>query len=236
MKTIGTLLFASLIGVITNNTPYTTSIEIEYNHRSIKTNKKPSVDTMSSFFLEEEKRMVNANVPAVKAINAAYEEPRPKVYLPAYTNEKIAIKETSITVDSLIMKCEGFSATPHYCGGYAIGYGRAVYGKDIAYYRNNPLSKATALKMFKEDFEAKKIQVKELFKTVDLTENQIDALTSIAYNTGFYSFRKKALVAKILNGKSITENDFVNTIIPSYRKKYKGLIHRRKMEYKLYCQ
>ena len=235
MKTIGVLLFASILGVITENTPYRTDIQIEYNHRYINT--KPSAaKTNSSFFLEEEKKMVKSNKPAVKAINATYEEPRPKVYLPAYTDAKIAIKETSITVDSLIMKCEGFSSTPHYCGGYAIGYGRAIYGNQIAYYRNNPISKATALKMFKEDFESKRTQVKELFKTVDLTENQIDALASIAYNTGFYSFRKKALVAKILDGRAVTENDFINTISASYRKKYKGLIHRRKTEYKLYCQ
>jgi hypothetical protein len=61
MKTIGTLLFASLIGVITNNTPYITNIEIEYNRQSIKHSVKSdtmpllikTVDKLDSFKILE---------------------------------------------------------------------------------------------------------------------------------------------------------------------------------------
>lgn len=139
-------------------------------------------------------------------------------------------------VECLIMQMEGFSAKPVYCGGHAIGYGRAVYKSKIEYYRNNPVTRQTALKMLREDLDKKRSQVKQLFENVELNTNQIDALSSIAYNTGFYSFKKKALVNKIASGKKVTEQDFVNTISPSYQKKYRGLVKRRKLEYKLYCQ
>lgn len=139
-------------------------------------------------------------------------------------------------VECLIMQMEGFSAKPVYCGGYAIGYGRAVYKSKIEYYRNNPVTRQVALNMLREDLDKKRKQVKQLFITANLNSNQIDALASIAYNTGFYSFKKKALVNKISNGKKVSEQDFINTISPSYQKKYRGLVKRRKAEYKLYCQ
>jgi flagellum-specific peptidoglycan hydrolase FlgJ len=62
MKTIGTLLFASLIGVVTNNTPYTTNIEIEYNRHSVKHDTMPllikTVDKLDSLKVLEGKRIV----------------------------------------------------------------------------------------------------------------------------------------------------------------------------------
>ncbi len=139
-------------------------------------------------------------------------------------------------VECLIMQMEGFSAKPVYCGGYAIGYGRAVYKSKVQYYKNHPVTRQVALNMLREDLDKKRKQVKQLFITANLNSNQIDALASIAYNTGFYSFKKKALVNKISNGKKVNEQDFINTISPSYQKKYRGLVKRRKAEYKLYCQ
>lgn len=140
------------------------------------------------------------------------------------------------SIECLIMQMEGFSAKPVNCGGYAIGYGRAIPKSKVQHYRNNPITKEEAIVMLKEDLNKKRNQVKELFITANLSPNQIDALSSIAYNTGFYSFKKKALVHKISNGKRITEQDFINTVSPSYQKKYRGLVKRRKAEYKLYCQ
>lgn len=139
-------------------------------------------------------------------------------------------------VECLIMQMEGFSVKPVYCGGHAIGYGRAVYGSKVQYYKNHPVTRQVALNMLREDLDKKRKQVRELFITANLNSNQIDALASIAYNTGFYSFKKKALVNKISNGKKVNEQDFINTISPSYQKKYRGLVKRRKAEYKLYCQ
>lgn len=139
-------------------------------------------------------------------------------------------------VECLIMQMEGFSAKPVYCGGHAIGYGRAVYKSKIEYYKNHPVTRQVALNMLREDLDKKRNQVKQLFITTNLNSNQIDALASIAYNTGFYSFKKKVLVHKISNGKKVSEQDFINTVSPSYQKKYRGLVKRRKAEYKLYCQ
>lgn len=155
-------------------------------------------------------------------------------------DNKEVIQSPCKDVECLIMQMEGFSAKPVYCGGYAIGYGRAVSGKNIQHYRNNPITRAEALIMLKEDLNKKRNQVDQLFRSrnIILNPNQIDALASIAYNTGFYSFKKKALVNKINlkeeSGVSITEEDFINTITPSNRKKYRGLIKRRKAEYRLY--
>jgi len=137
-------------------------------------------------------------------------------------------------VECLIMQMEGFSAKPVYCGGHAIGYGRAVSGNNLRYYQNNPITKAQGLVMLKEDLNKKRKQVRQLFVSIRLKPNQIDALASIAYNTGFSSFKKKVLINKILNRKKITEQDFINTISLSYQKKYRGLVKRRKAEYKLY--
>jgi GH24 family phage-related lysozyme (muramidase) len=156
---------------------------------------------------------------------------------PSNSNDTVKVVQSYYKdAECLITQMEGFSAKPVYCGGYAIGYGRAINKSKVQYYRDNPVNKEEALRMFREDFEAKRIKVELLFLHVKLNRNQIDALTSIAYNTGFYSFRKKKLVKKILNGSAITQADFINTISPSYQKKYRGLVKRRKAEYKLYCQ
>ena len=155
---------------------------------------------------------------------------------PSKSNDNIEVVQSPYqSAECLITQMEGFSAKPVYCGGYAIGYGRAINKNKVEYYRNNPVNKEEALRMFREDFEKKRMQVELLFINVKLNRNQIDALTSIAYNTGYYSFRRKGLVVKILKGVKLKEQDFINTISPKYQKKYRGLIKRRKAEYKLYC-
>ena len=81
MKTIGTLLFASFIGVITNNTPYITNIEIEYNRHSIKHTVKSdtmpllikTVDKLDSFKILERGRIdVELNKPVVSKAHSQY--------------------------------------------------------------------------------------------------------------------------------------------------------------------
>ena len=160
-------------------------------------------------------------------------------------NREDSIETISTYINSpiidLIADLEGFSSKPAYCGGWAIGYGHAIPKSKVQYYRENPVSREQAYKMLLADFNRKRKQVEQFFweRYIELTPNQLDALASIAYNTGFGRFKQKNIVIKILSTKdasSLTEDDFLNTITPYQRKRLKGLIKRRKLEYQYFIK
>lgn len=144
-------------------------------------------------------------------------------------------------IEALIADMEGYRSKPVYCGGWAVGYGRAIPKSKVQYYKDNPVSREAAYKMLKADLDKKRRQVEQFFweRYVELTPNQLDALASIAYNTGFYRFIQKDIVTKILSTKdpnSLTEEDFLDTIVPYQRKRMKGLLKRRRLEYQYYSK
>jgi lysozyme len=75
-------------------------------------------------------------------------------------------------------------------GGYTIGYGHfeAYGGKPLP----ESITKEQAEAMFDEDIEARAAKWVRAFVTVDLIQNQFDALTHMAYNLSPKSFKKVA--------------------------------------------
>lgn len=75
----------------------------------------------------------------------------------------------------------------------------------------------------------------------DLNQNQFDALTSFCYNLGVGAFQKSQIAKNLKSGTAITEEMF--TVYSKARDQktkqlvtLKGLIIRRKKEYKLFTK
>lgn len=134
----------------------------------------------------------------------------------------------------VISDMEGFAAVPVNCGGYAIGYGHAIQGKEVEYYFENPISREKALNIFIKDVNDKAEDVREYFKGQQMTQGEFDALVSICYNTGYGNFKKKELTKMILSKLTTDKQDFINTISAKNKRKYPGLIDRRIREYYIY--
>lgn len=136
----------------------------------------------------------------------------------------------------LIADCEGFTSVPKRCGGYAIGYGRGISGAEVHFYTANPISRQTAYKFLLEDIEAKADNIRTHFKGYLMTQSQFDALVSMCYNFGYYSFKNKQFTKQVERGESLSHTCFVNTVSASYRAKYPGLVSRRLKEYYMFTQ
>ncbi len=145
----------------------------------------------------------------------------------------------------LIQGFEGLSLVPYKCsaGISTIGYGNTFYpsGKKVTM-QDAPISLATAKWMFKETADKFAADVDKLI-TSKVTQNQFNALVSIAYNIGIGSellnrkggFIKSTLLKKV----NINPND--PTIAAEFAKWNKaggkvlnGLTKRRAIEAKLY--
>lgn len=77
--------------------------------------------------------------------------------------------------------------------------------------------------------------------TVELTQNQIDALASFVYNVGVAAFQRSSLLRAINARQPITEDLFTrwDKIWNAETKQFQeldGLLRRRKAEYALYIQ
>ena len=137
----------------------------------------------------------------------------------------------------IIKKFESFRSRPYLCpsGIPTIGYGSTYYldGTKVTL-NDKPISKAGAenllLHITNRDFAS----VVNKYVRVPLTQNQFDALVSLAYNIGGSRFRKSTLV------KKLNQYDYVGAANSfwmwrrSGRKILKGLVRRRAEEKKLF--
>lgn len=71
--------------------------------------------------------------------------------------------------------------------------------------------------------------------SVPLNQNQLDSLTSLAYNIGVGAFKKSKLRENINNKLPIVESNFTE-YCHAGGQVLQGLINRRKLEYKLYME
>lgn len=134
----------------------------------------------------------------------------------------------------IIADCEGYRDKPYNCGGYAIGFGHAIYGEEITHFRNNPITKEEGCKFLIDDVNHKAKQLKKHFKGLKLKQCEFDAMISISYNTGFAKFCSKDISKKLKQGYLPTEIDFFNTLTAYSKRVHKGLIKRRKKEYLMF--
>lgn len=117
---------------------------------------------------------------------------------------------------------------------WIIGYGYTITNDEYNNYKNTGITVEDATTLVINKCNSLYKQLKTIIK-VKITQNQLDALISLAYNIGFYKLKGYTLIKKI-NEKKYNEaaEEFLNIIKDRNGKKLNGLINRRKIENKLF--
>ena len=145
----------------------------------------------------------------------------------------------SINGLNLITTYEGFSSKPYLdvVKVPSIGYGTTKYknGNSVKI-TDQPITKENALDELKFHVEEMCIPFIKKYVTVDLNQNQIDALCSFIYNVGSGNFIKSTLL------KKINQKDFTGAAEEFLKwnkaggKVYDGLTKRRNSEKTLFLK
>ena len=136
----------------------------------------------------------------------------------------------------LIKEFEGFSANAYLCPAKipTIGYGNTFYANGTKVKLGEQISKTDALelleKVVNKDFADKIFPAIK----VPVTQNQFDAICSLAYNIGTGSFLKSTLLKKVNAGDFIGASEEFLKWNKSGRKELLGLTRRRKREHDLF--
>ena len=133
-------------------------------------------------------------------------------------------------------------AYPDQKGIWTIGFGSTFnYDANRPVIKSDVIDDATALKWLRHEISNKQTEVKKLVK-VPLNQNQLDSLTSFAYNIGINAFKNSTLL-KLLNAgnnKLMVADQFMiwNKITDKTGKKVvsNGLTNRRKAERELFLK
>lgn len=131
----------------------------------------------------------------------------------------------------LIKHFEGFEPKPYVCsaGKITIGYGHVILpGEDLTV-----LTQAEALALLARDMEKFEALV-HMMVTVDLTQNQFDALVSFCYNCGPANLQKSTLLKHVnANNPERAAGEFKKWVFAA-GKRLRGLERRREAEKKLF--
>lgn len=137
----------------------------------------------------------------------------------------------------LIKEFEGFSDRPYRCpaGIITTGYGATFYPNGVKVKLTDPqITKEKATEMLGLMVDKFAVQVDKLI-TVDIKQNQFDALVSFAYNVGIGNFRNSTLLRK-LNLKA--NNAVISLEINKWNRAngniMAGLTRRRQAEAKMF--
>lgn len=96
----------------------------------------------------------------------------------------------------VIKRFEGFSPVPYQdAQGWSIGYGHFIKPDEIL----TAVSESQAADLLKQDAAIASAAVSNSV-SVDLTQNQFDALVSLTYNIGVTAFRNSTLLKKLNAG------------------------------------
>lgn len=151
------------------------------------------------------------------------------------------IKEVSGKALALIKRFEGekLSSYQDQAGIWTIGWG-STYHHDLKrkVQKGDIIDKETALRWLRLDAKSFADNVKKLVK-VPINQNQLDSLTSFAYNVGNNAFANSTLLRKLNQGASKQE---VALEFPKWNKVTingekvvsNGLVNRRKLEADLF--
>lgn len=141
--------------------------------------------------------------------------------------------------ENLIMQFEGkkLKAYKDSGGKYTIGFGSTFnYDFNRPVLASDVITEETALKWLRYEISNKQSELKKLIK-VPITQNQLDSLTSLAYNIGIYAFKKSTLLHLLNNGsaKTLVADQFLrwNKVDG---KPVKGLTNRRQLEKELFLK
>lgn len=136
--------------------------------------------------------------------------------------------KTSEKIKTMIKAWEGCRLKAYKCpaGVWTIGYGHTEGVK-----AGMTITKQQADAMFEEEIEKFEKQVRPLVTDVTLTQNQYDALVSMAYNIGVGALRNSTLLKKV---KANPDDPTIRTAFMQWvrggGKILPGLQKRREME------
>jgi len=134
---------------------------------------------------------------------------------------------------NLIKQFEGFSATPYkdIAGLLTIGYGHLILPGE----HFGAISSVEAAALLIRDIADKAEYFVNKFVTVDLLQNEFDALVSFTYNVGGANFQKSTLL-KLLNAgkKEDVPQEFLKWDNAGGHKS-EALLKRRRLEAKLFA-
>lgn len=112
---------------------------------------------------------------------------------------------------------------------YTIGYGH--YGTDVRF--GEEISKAKADQLFEKDIEKFEKAVSNALK-VSVTQNQFNALVSLAYNIGVTGFQTSSLLKRLNKSDYVGAGKEFSLWNKSGGKIIQGLVNRRKKERALF--
>jgi len=150
-------------------------------------------------------------------------------------------KKIMSSLESLIKKFEGLKlkAYQDQKGIFTIGFG-STYNID----ENRPviesdiITEKTALRWLRYEIANKQLEIKKLIK-VSVNQNQLDSITSLAYNIGINALKKSTLLNLLNSGSD--KNDVANQFLRWNKIKVngkliesKGLTNRRILEKNLF--
>lgn len=118
-------------------------------------------------------------------------------------------------------------------GVWTIGFGTTVYPNGIKVMKGDTCTEAQAKTYMAHDLKKFEATVNKVV-TVQLNQNQFDALVSLAYNIGTNAFSKSTLVKK-LNANDIRgAADQFDVWVNAGGKRMQGLVNRRAKEKALF--
>ena len=120
-------------------------------------------------------------------------------------------------------------------GVWTIGFGTTVYPNGIKVMKGDTCTEAQAKTYMAHDLKKFEAAVNKAV-TVQLNQNQFDALVSLAYNIGTNAFSKSTLVKK-LNANDIRgAADQFDVWVNAGGKRMQGLVNRRTVEKALFLK
>ena len=120
-------------------------------------------------------------------------------------------------------------------GVWTIGFGTTVYPNGIKVMKGDTCTEAQAKTYMAHDLKKFEATVNKAV-TVQLNQNQFDALLSLAYNIGTNAFSKSTLVKK-LNANDIRgAADQFDVWVNAGGKRMQGLVNRRTVEKALFLK
>ena len=136
----------------------------------------------------------------------------------------------------LIKDFEGFSSSAYLCAAKipTIGWGNTFYADGTKVKLGDQISKTDALKLLEvvvnRDFADKIFP----YIKVKVTQNQFDAMVSLAYNIGVGSFLKSTLLKKVNAGDFVGASEEFLRWNKAGGKELLGLTKRREREKQLF--
>lgn len=187
-----------------------------------------------TFFLKRETKVVKIEVPKIVEVPSVLEVVRTEIII-KYVDRPVLVKPTidwNKKMLSGVKFFEGYSEGAYKCSGGVMTIGYGCTDKSVV--SNGKISESKAESLLNKQLAEVRKKVDEAV-TVDLTDYQLNALTSFAFNCGMSNLKLLIEGADRLNGGNYKS---VEDFLPKYRiaggKVRKGLERRRQWELSLW--